>query len=431
MLDCNVRALLSHLYQHFEVRRSPSNAQDSGVLKSSLSHVSQKLDDGTGLVKRPNLLRRSKVLSRTDNPQKTGNESSPGVQSMNTVFKAPIRNSQSVSQFAILSQFNSRPMELGKGRQTQSSPSIHVSTTLAVPPKLSKDGLITASADNLMIREQMMANKRQLSIPRRSATSTPSLPQSLPQWLHQSSPLLLHESTSPDPEALRRSFTVDKQHTIASANAAGLPIIENDDVAEENSGGDRPYHIAAETVVPTEDEEHVGVLSPTSGPPVGEKSGSTSSTSSTLTVMHLSFSPEDDVTESSFDKVKVPSIPPSAFEQLQLLLTSLKKSDVLRGSQPIGQEVCRSYMHLRVKKRDHTNSKSGLKLSVTSEAAPLNRSAVESKHIPAAERPLEGRSMDGRSDLVAEEKAPVERNVAHYQQPSNDTHSLDEHKVLL
>ena len=430
VLDCNIRALLAHLYYHFEVRHYVQNIK-------SLSGPHQKQEDTTGLVRRPNLLRRSKMLTRAENLPKIGASSSSTVQPMSTVFKAPVRNSQSLAQFAVLSHFNQRSMELGKSRQTQSSPSIQVSATPSVPPKLSKDGLITASADNLMIREQMIAKKLQQSVSRRSATSTPSLPQSS---------MSLHQSSSPDLTPLRRSFTVNKQHTRASANAAGLPIIDNDEMAECSTADESDGHSpGAPMVRPTEDKAHVSTSPPPTTPiedkarvstspspsttpiedkvhvttsppppttPIEDKSRSTSSNSSTITVMQLSFFPKQEVTELSFDKDKLSSIPVSAIEQLQQLLNKFKKSRALKESQQIGQEVHRSYMHMRMRRHNHSNTESNSVHGNSSQAASMRNSTIDkhdpmTKHQHESKQPTEERHLiDDRNTVPQQQQAP-------------------------
>ncbi len=506
ILDCNIQALLAHLYYCFEIRTN-RKSHTKPLKSSSDSQLNKGHEDSGSLSRRQNLLRRSKLLSKgTNKTQKVGllpqtqlhsfstsdlnpsmssriltsqqkvralvvdtqavladgasnqslssfsasalvpdikefPKSNSSVQSSTTVFKAPIRSSLSVSQAAALSHFDRQSMKLGKGPHTQSSPALHVSTTLPNPPQPSKRDIITASTDNLMIREQMLASKPRsttsntanssnsqtpkiLTVPIQplrshsasdisggsddeftvstpgadvsgncttswnAATTEKTLPYGEVQEQdppHQPSnleavdfnarampvddttfgtvppPHLLQMESEPQ-EIARRSFTLDKQHTIATASAAGLPII--------GSGKDFRYHQieplnvnhvdmdAKETPTRLREEEPLADYSTPSKhhPHIQDKARSTSSSSSSPTVMCLVVYSDPQVDHAVDGRELVPSIPASVVEQLRLVLSACKNThatqerNVLTKQQQLRQNVHLSYVH-KIKER--------------------------------------------------------------------------------
>ena len=486
-------------------------SNSDGQLQANKSH-----EDTGNLSRRQNLLRRSKLLSKgTDNTQKTQlhsfstsdlnpsvsnrtltsqqkarplvvdtqavlvdgasnhrlsshsasalvpdskeiHKSNSGVQSSTTVFKAPIRTSLSVSQAAALSHFDRQSTKLGKGPHTQSSPAIHISTTLPNLTQLFKQDIITASTDNLMIQEQMLASKpkrttsntanssnalkpKSVTVPTQSlsthsasdisggsdeftmsspgadvsgncttswnaATTEKTLPYSEMQEqdpLYQSPDteevdfnarampkddtkfgtvpplhsLHLQATTSEPQEIARRSFTLDKQHTIASASAAGLPIIGSGKAFDRREIEPLSVnHVGMDTKeTPTqlrEEEPLADYSTPLSHHPhIQEKTRSTSSSSSSPTVMCLVVysDPQDDHTGK--ERRLVPSVPESVVEQLQLVLNACKNTHamqertVLTKQQQLRQKVHHSYVH-RIKERKlhnptHTSATAG------------------------------------------------------------------------
>ena len=510
ILDCNIQALLAHLYYCFEIctnRKShtkPLKSNSDGQLKTNKGH-----EDTGSLSRKQNLLRRSKLLSKgTDNTQKTQlhsfstsdlnpsvssrtltsqqrvrplvvdtqavlvdgasnqslsshsasalvpdskeiHKSNSGVQSSTTVFKAPIRSSLSVSQAAALSHFDRQSMKLGKGPHTQSSPAIHVSTTLPNLPQPFKQDIITASTDNLMIREQMLASKpkrttsntanssnalkpKSLIVPTQSlsthsasdisggsddeftmsspeadvsgncttswnaATTEKTLAYGEMQERHPpyQSPdmeevdfnarampkddtkfgtvpplhsLQLQATKSEPQEIARRSFTLDKQHTIASASAAGLPIIGSGKAFDHQEIEPLSVnHVDMDTKeTPTqlrEEEPLVDYSTPSrQHPHIQDKTRSTSSSSSSPTVMCLVVysDPQDDHTRD--ERELVPHVPASVVEQLRLVLNACKNThaiqerNVLTKQQQLRQKVHLSYVH-RINQRKPHNS---------------------------------------------------------------------------
>ena len=394
-------------------------------------------------------------------------KSNSGVQSSTTVFKAPIRSSLSVSQATALSHFDSRrSMELRKGPHTQSSPDIHVSTTLPNPSQPPRRDIITASTDNLMIREYMLASKLKRIPWNRADSSNPTKPKSLTVPHHSLSPhsasdisggsddefttsspgadvsgncttswnaatagkefpygemqlsqgqappfqhpemeednfkatpprsvpmddakfsnvpraslhsLQLQATMSEPKEIARRSFTLDKQHTIASASAAGLPIIGSGKVYDHRETQlVNVSHIdmdTNETPPQHNEEEPLADYSSSSRPPrIQDKTGSTSSSSSSPTVMCLVIysDPKDDHIIMSDEKEIVASVPSSVVEQLQLVLNacknthSMQERNVLTKQQQVRQKVHLSYMHKvkesKTRKSSHGNTTAG------------------------------------------------------------------------
>lgn len=499
ILDCNIQALLAHLYYCFEMhtnRKSlakPMKSNSDGQLQTSNGH-----SDTGSLSRRQNLLRRSKLLSKgIDNTQKAGlppqmqlhsfstsdlnpsvssrirqrarplvmdtqaalvdgtsnqslssfsasalvsdakevHNSNSSVQSSTTVFRAPIRSSLSVSQAAALSHFDKQSMRLGKGSHSQSSPAIHVSTTLPNLPQPFKQDIITASTDNLMIREQMLASKtkrttsntansslkpKSLTLPSQShsasdisggsgdeftmsspgadisgncttslntATTLPNgevqeqdPPYQSPQMeaidfdasampmngnvppLHS---LQLPATESEPQEIARRSFTLDKQHTIASASAAGLPIIGSGKAVDRQEVELLSVNHAdmdtRETAVELREEEPLADHS-IPQPHVQDKMRSTSLSSSSPTVMCLLVysDPSDD--HAGDERELVPSVPAPVVEQLQLVLNACKDThvvqerNVLTKQLQVRQKVQLSYMHEAKKRKAHNST---------------------------------------------------------------------------
>lgn len=379
-------------------------------------------------------------------------KSNSGVQST-TVFKAPIRSSLSVSQAAALSHFDRQSMKLGKGPHTQSSPAIHVSTTLPNPPQPLRQDIITASTDNLMIREQMLASKLKRTASNTADSSTSIKPKSLmvpyasdisggsndefttsspgadvsgnctSSWnaattehfgelqlsegqtpasqppnteavdfnatppravpkddikFSTVSPLQsLHlQATKSEPQEIaRRSFTLDKQHTIASANAAGLPIIGSGKAYDHREIEPlNVSHIDVDTKeTPTqlrEEEPLVDYSSPSRHHPhIQEKTRSTSSSSSSPTIMCLVIYSDQKDDRVSVEKELVASVPASVVEQLQLVLNACKDThamqerSMLTKQQQLRQKVHLSYVHKikenKTHKSSHTNATTG------------------------------------------------------------------------
>ena len=364
-------------------------------------------------------------------------KSHSSVQPSTTVFKAPIRSSLSVSQAAALSHFDRRSMKLGKGPHTQSSPALHVSTTLPNLPQPSKRNIITASTDNLMIREQMLASKPKHTTSTTANASSSLKPKSLtvptqPLSSHSASDISGgsddefsasspgadvsgncttswnaattektfpcgeiqeqdHPYQPPDVEAVdfntramppphllqlesepqeiaRRSFTLDKQHTIATASAAGLPIIGSGKDFDHQRETE-PLHVChvdiKETPSQLREEEPLDDYSTPSRchPPIQDKARSASSSSSSPTVMCLVVysDPQDDHAGAEAKGELVPSVPASIVEQLRLVLSACKNTNtmhernMLTKQQQLRQKVHLSYVN-KVKERKPPSS---------------------------------------------------------------------------
>ena len=373
-------------------------------------------------------------------------KSDSGVQSSSTVFKAPIRSSLTASQAATLTKFDRRSIELGKGPHTQSSPAIHITTTLPDPPKPSKRDIITASADNLMIREQMLTKKLKRTAPKR-ADSKPTKPQNLVmphqsnsshsdinscsddefttsspgadvsgnctaswnaaavnQQFHDTGTRLTGGQTLPctpletDPpnfpgtpsrpvppdvkfstvpplyslqlqavkpeaqEEMKRSFTLDKQHTIATASAAGLPIIGKDYNLNETEPISQVHINPSEPPSQTtRGEPHLNHSSPSKQPHVQDKPSSISSSTSSPTMMCLDFYSELQANSTSSEKSPTPTVPASIVEQLHLVLNTcrttqtVQEKTLLTKRRKVGQKLHLSFVQ-RTKENSTSNT---------------------------------------------------------------------------
>lgn len=182
----------------------------------------------------------------------------PSLESSRT-FKAPLRTSLTSFQSKALAAFGKDKYLLTKGALSQSSPLLQVQ--LAAPPVAPSNKLISASTDNLHIEKQMknvrfrsrgsIARQRNpLGVSHKStrpegtgakqsedlhaaSVDTPDSAESgdthtkCEEILPVSSaiPVSTDLEDWPPVQQVRGSFTLDKQHTFASASAAGLPII--------------------------------------------------------------------------------------------------------------------------------------------------------------------------------------------------------------
>ena len=394
-------------------------------------------------------------------------EANLSIKSSTTVFKAPIRSSLSVSQAATLSYFDIQSMKSRKVPHTQSVPGIRV--TLPSPSQPLRQDIITPSVDNLMLQEQMLANKltrtmsnransshpiesKSLSMPYQSAslqnaseisdesddnegtTSSPGadvsgnctsswnvgiaekkLPccefKSTEEHASLSQPpeanmtiaekkkasgqlpslkghtLLSHppkeqlddlktvppltetmnrnevsivpsqhlvqlQTTTSEPrEMARRSFTLDKLHTVASASAAGLPIIGSDSKAHDHRGIESAAVLSSDIGTPTLLRKEARLNDQSSHHPhTQEKSRSPSLASSSPTIICLVVYPDAQISE---EKALEGSVPVSLQEHLQKALNACKNSHAMQErnamiKQQVKREVYLSYVQ-RVK----------------------------------------------------------------------------------
>ena len=464
LLDSNIRALVAHIYYHFEGCKTVQNGRVKSPMRNNSirpSLGSQSVEDTTTQSKMQSRLIRRELLSKADSMPRVRNGLHMQLQSYSTgslnpslsaarpqnplplvggegigvnrtngsgqslssfsasalekcnllvqsstVFKAPLRSSLSVSQVNVLSQFERKSMDLGlKGVHTQSSPAIQVSTTLPDVPKSSRQrDFITASTDNLMIREQMLTKKLRK---RNVSKKMDSKPKSLitahesakanrcdvvsysdgefaayPSGVEvtKSEPLNVRRtefvfdkkgirpsSSLAGLDVLRTSFTLDKRHTKTSASAAGLPIIE-------------PHHTVECSTMSTglpvveKVEEH-------SHTEEGTRSISSGSFTSNSSEMQLVVFPDAQSDSVECEKELKPS---TAVEQLKVLLNKFKVAQTLRekeaekNRQQIGQELHHSFVQ-RYKKSLSDGGDSN-----TSEGSGVTRSscAEEDSHRP-------------------------------------------------
>lgn len=357
-------ALLAHLFRCFEGQMAPelvlkkkrsttisnteelaSSVSSSSYNRSLHSNSDKVLSTRPGAVLTTNKLPHSGLKNslesqsagpllalpkhkRTSDRVLTNTNASSDVQSesFSRVFTAPFRSSLNASQMSALAAFKKDAVNsVLQGVQTQSSPFIHaqVSSMPVIKTKNAPRSLISASADNLNLQEQMLndSSKNRVSFARnrefplgttthrtnRVSSTTDKLsgvdstdyenftkksstllnsaldpsssksrlktndtkiygstghshitdgPKANPKAdvakvdnLHDSVPVSIsseHQHQSPVLQ-VRGSFTLDKQHTYASANAAGLPIINN----REEPAKESPETSQTEPSLPT------------------------------------------------------------------------------------------------------------------------------------------------------------------------------------
>lgn len=180
------------------------------------------------------------------------------------VFEAPLRTSLNATQLSALSAFKKENRPLTKGIHSQSSPLIQTqlppiqSTPVNITNTPSSSKLISASSDNLNIQEQMSQIQNRASVSRQhesfgTTDSTDGWSTSSDHTYHNvnssstvtnsktneydnsgggqnGSQLLNTGSPQNDLEfevQVHESFTLNKQHTLATATKAGLPVISN------------------------------------------------------------------------------------------------------------------------------------------------------------------------------------------------------------
>lgn len=218
----------------------------------------------------------SSVLAREESGFHTSLHSSSS-SSNSRVFQAPLRTSLSIAQSRALATFGKEYYPLTKGAHSRSSPlmRVQVAPTATSANPSSHGNLISVSTDNLNIQNQIKNGRGEnrgsiMSQPMRVShrgvrdTAEPSrfsegvfpsdtdgklvtsdsdastdTPGPIPISSMSSGEILNILPTSrslelPLPASqVRESFTLSKQHTYASASAAGLPIISD----EEKVGG--------------------------------------------------------------------------------------------------------------------------------------------------------------------------------------------------
>ena len=389
------------------------------------------------------------VLPPIHNPAGLGSSHSSSTSS--TVFKPPIRSSVTASQAAALASFKKPP--LTKGPHSQSSPAMRISVSDVPPPITSKTTRqqISASTDNLFIREKMLTEKLHravtsgaLSIPQRyterfnnssgnsseasngssssslgadvsgnCTTATNSLrngqivgaisdreyidgqvqhtshrsdDDNLQLLSHvyplhvgssdsskavtqteleidSSSPLKLGIELKHDEIDTRSSFTLTKQHTYASASAAGLPIIDSRKGKEVVDG---------ETTPPLK-ETTVSSFNNTKSQ---DRSSSGSSSGSAHTVVHLTSYSDRNV---HVYHEKLSSVPPSILELRRQLHSKMSErrtrqaimdKQVLIEKQKFGQKV---YLAVMQKSREPSVERSVVPV-------PNSKPAVKKNH---------------------------------------------------
>lgn len=258
------------------LRLRPSlQSQSAGVLLVPPSHKSSGSDPKTTQIYNPRKDKGSASNSADIQPlaMKLESNSQTSLQSSESnfrTFKAPLRTSLSSFQSKALAAFDKDNVNkhlLTKGALSQSSPLLQVQ---AVPSSSRNNELISISTDNLQIQKQMRnardrnrgsvaCKKNPLVVSHRStkpnniqssctegdtvSVDAPDNGRSSPAPNGRSNPALPASSAISVPmnssatQQVRGSFTLDKQHTYASASAAGLPIINNKDKLSVSVGG--------------------------------------------------------------------------------------------------------------------------------------------------------------------------------------------------
>ncbi len=253
-LKGNILAMLANLFFCFEMtqRVSSLRIKSSGILLSSSSSSlsNQNLSERT-LVDPDNLHQHSfhssstKSLASSQSGKKGAELGSQDPTPTNSTsnlraFNAPFRSMLNKTQSKALAAFGREKSHL-KGTHTHSSPLIQAQ----LAPPVSSDKLISASTESLNIRTQVKNTRVKNRSSFLSRITNPlRTSQGRGAQLNSSTPHLSifmdgistradDESTDGDTKddaaspAVRESFTLDKQHTYASASAAGLPIISD------------------------------------------------------------------------------------------------------------------------------------------------------------------------------------------------------------
>lgn len=264
-LKANILAMLANLFFCFELSGNDGFLRKGLISSSSSSLSNQNASDRT-LVDRSSLHQHS-MLS---NSSKTSISSKPSSSKQRVAelgshdptltnsthapraFNAPFRSSLNKTQAKVLAAFGRDKSHL-KGTHTQSSPLIQTQAVPLVP----SNELISASTESLNLETQMKSSRcknrgsflSRLTNPLRLSRSTASHHEKTLQYSNlENEPLLPAEKASDGqvakevsmPQAMRESFTLDKQHTYASASAAGLPIINDKTSTPPLQASDEP-----------------------------------------------------------------------------------------------------------------------------------------------------------------------------------------------
>ncbi len=226
--------------------------------------------------------------------------SSRSFNSNSMIFRAPLRSSLNTSQVSALATFNKDNHPLAKGSYSQSFPLVQAHQVLPVPPSMSADvtysstssskNPISISTSNLNIHQEMLRDRKRSrasavrewrksqDIPGHGINQTSILLDLANKSTHSctTKPIQLNEyedvetnskhasmiprgdstsNRSPLPSSsLKKSFTLDKHHTLASASRAGLPIIDRTD--EQHMDGKTELLKEDETIIVTHDIGH-------------------------------------------------------------------------------------------------------------------------------------------------------------------------------
>lgn len=272
LLTANISALLSHLFYFLEMKGSPGVHSQLSVPKPPIpSRSLHSASEGTikpsemATKKAPQFSLRQCLLSCSAGnllapiapkaveissplvrsscayaPLRERVSSTPGAVAKpvdttdsgatSRVFETPFRSSLSENQSKVMASFNKDSFILSKGAQTRSSPLLHPQTPVQKPPLVQNSQLISVSMDNLNSHNPVRVSTREDLVQRGQSPSQRSNTVPLRSTADPSSSTGYGErKPQPDsaflPPNVRGSFTLDKQHTFASATKAGLPII--------------------------------------------------------------------------------------------------------------------------------------------------------------------------------------------------------------
>lgn len=285
LLKSNILALLARLFYSLELGRAMSTLKSCGT--SSSSSLPPRIYQFKGYEKKqrypPQILdhsestetaivlpklngsepgsSRTTIISRKKLAKLSSPSAEPHMDS--TIFDAPLRSSLDMQQVSALPAFRRDKISQTKDTHSQSSPLLNMNMPLIPSIKRhSSQNKPILSIDSVMLKEQMNDIQMMGSFVRRpmcllehsagmrdNTTNSPCISRiyecTTKQGLEEcdssesgslslqckDATLTMSESTIVEELTgsqcfMRESFTVDKQHTYATANAAGLPIVD-------------------------------------------------------------------------------------------------------------------------------------------------------------------------------------------------------------
>ena len=409
LLKTNILALLAHLFWSFEVK-SPTCGETTAAAQNGVNRQGN-LASKQSLFKKDHS-KRNVPPSRCSLSSYSLNDlpSQTQLDTIKTVVPSLCQHRlSSYSASALLENTHTHngSQELNSGSTVFNAP---IRSSLTAPQAAALAGfryssekakeLITASTENLHIREQMLSERRNWgrghpvcyaaslnssggsssksseelstsggadvsgncteSWPATNVMSTnPGLSSKPPQMLGGKSseiPPQLCSNTPPkssqfytnlqNEDEVRRSITLNKHHTVTSASAAGLPIIIShlDDTPDQDEGAraTNPVALKASNLTTA-----IAMPPPDEVPQQRsrEVSSSTSSTSSTPTVVHLRLHPQATEGKSLVDSTSIPSEIVELRRQLRCKEVDIRRQQAILEKELEGE---RQKFHQRV-----------------------------------------------------------------------------------